>query len=49
LVRPFPGLPAHDFWLTGLDVNRGLEPADVVGDAWSAKAASPARGLTTSK
>jgi hypothetical protein len=45
LVRPFPGLPAHDFWLTGLDVNRGLEPADVNGPTWSAKAASPARGL----
>jgi hypothetical protein len=45
LVRPFPGLPAHDFSLTGLDVNRGLTEADVTGGALSAKAAAPARAI----
>lgn len=45
LVRPFPGLPAHDFSLTGLDVNRGLTAADVADGAFSPKAAAPARAI----
>jgi hypothetical protein len=28
LVKPFNGLPAHEFSLTGIDVNRGLTRAD---------------------
>ncbi|MCY7369813.1 MAG: hypothetical protein LH479_02810, partial [Polaromonas sp.] len=28
VVRPFAGLPAHDFYLTGLDLNRGLTASD---------------------
>jgi hypothetical protein len=43
LVRPFPGLPAHDFSLTGLDVNRGLTRADVAEGAFSERARVPAR------
>jgi hypothetical protein len=42
LVTPFRGLPAHLFWLTGLDVNRGLAPADLNGLEFSPKAAAPA-------
>ena len=45
LLRPFP-LRVHDWWVTGLDLNRGLEPADITGDAFSPRAAAPARPLT---
>jgi hypothetical protein len=45
LVSPFPGLPAHDFWLTGLDINRGLTNADFEGATYSARAAVPAKRL----
>jgi hypothetical protein len=45
LVRPFPGLPAHDFSLTGLDVNRGLTRADVAEGTFSPRASAPARAL----
>ncbi|MES2887595.1 MAG: hypothetical protein V4739_06230 [Pseudomonadota bacterium] len=38
-------LPAHDWHLTGLDVNRGLQPSDVLGPTWSALAARPAAPL----
>lgn len=45
LRRPIPGLPVHDWRLTGLDINRGLSAADVSGPAWSAAAARPAQAL----
>ncbi len=45
LVSPFPGLPAHDFWMTGLDINRGITNADFAGAKYSAKAAVPATAL----
>jgi hypothetical protein len=45
LVSPFPGLPAHDFWLTGLDINRGLTKADFEGAKYSVRAAEPAKSL----
>ena len=45
VVRPFAGLPAHDFYLTGIDVNRGLTAADVAGGRFSEKAARPAAAL----
>jgi hypothetical protein len=45
LVKPFPGLPAHDFSLTGLDVNRGLTKADFANGAFSERAAKPAAKL----
>ncbi len=44
LLRPFP-LRVHDWWLTGLDVNRGLTPADLDGPTFSARAAVPAARL----
>ena len=47
LAAPFPGLPAHDFSVVGLDVNRGLTKADFVGASYSARAASPAVRLMT--
>jgi hypothetical protein len=45
LRRPIPGLPVHDWRLTGLDINRGLAAADLSGPAWSAAAARPAQPL----
>jgi hypothetical protein len=45
LVKPFPGLPAHDFSLTGLDVNRGLTKTDFANGAFSERAAKPAARL----
>ena len=45
VVRPFPGLPAHDFSLSGLDLNRGLTAADFAGGRFSALAARPAAAL----
>lgn len=43
LRKPIPSLPVHDWRLIGLDVNRGLNAADIVGPAFSAKAAAAAR------
>lgn len=45
LIKPIPNLPVHDWRLTGLDVNRGLSVADVIGGAFSSKAAAPARAI----
>ena len=44
LLRPFP-LPVHDWRLTGLDVDRGLDAAEVGGVAFVGKAAKPAEAL----
>ena len=45
LIKPIPNLPVHDWRLTGLDVNRGLSVADVIGGVFSSKAALPARAI----
>jgi hypothetical protein len=42
VVRPLAGLPAHDFSLSGLDVNRGLKRADFADGKFLNKAAQPA-------
>ncbi len=42
---PVPMLPAHRWWMTGLDINRGLTAADFRDARFSAKAARPARAL----
>ncbi len=47
VVKPFAGLPAHDFSLSGLDINRGLSKADFKDGKWSDKAAKPAATLPT--
>lgn len=47
VVKPFAGLPAHDFSLSGIDINRGLTKADFEGAKWSDKAAKPAAALPT--
>jgi hypothetical protein len=47
LVKPFPGLPAHDFSLRGLDVNRGLTKADFANAQFSERAAKPAAAIAT--
>ena len=44
LLRPAP-LPVHDWRLEGLDLNRGLQPSDIDGEALSPRAAAPARPL----
>ncbi len=44
LLRPVP-LPVHDWRLTGLDVNRGLDTAEVSGAALRGRAATPAASL----
>jgi hypothetical protein len=41
LVRPIR-LPLHDWNLTGLDVNRGLDAAEVAGPQFTGKALAPA-------
>jgi hypothetical protein len=46
LVAPFPGLPAHDFSLRGLDINRGLTKADFANAQFSETAAKPAAPIT---
>ncbi len=46
LVAPFPGLPAHDFSLRGLDVNRGMTKADFANAQFSEHAAKPAAPIT---
>ncbi len=45
LKKPIPNLPVHDWRLVGLDVNRGLESAEVSGPSLTGKAATPARPL----
>jgi hypothetical protein len=44
MASPFPGWPAHDFWLTGLDTNRGLKPQDLLAPA-GASLLAPAQPL----
>ena len=38
-------LPAHDWFVTGLDVNRGYGPEAIEGPQFSGRAAAPASGL----
>jgi hypothetical protein len=45
LRKPIPNLPVHDWRLIGLDVNRGLQAADITGPSFSAKAAETARSI----
>ena len=44
LLRPLQ-MPVHDWWVTGLDVDRGFGAADVDGGAFRGKAAAPAAAL----
>jgi hypothetical protein len=44
LLRPFP-LPVHDWRLTGLDVNRGMTPADIGGASFAGAAIAPAAAI----
>ena len=44
VVHPI-ALPAHDWRITGLDVNRGYGAADVSGAVFAGAAAAPARAL----
>ena len=46
LLRPLP-VPVHDWRMTGLDLNRGLMPAEIDGPAFSGKAIAPAAVLAT--
>ena len=44
LLRPL-SLPVHDWSLTGLDVNRGLEESEILGPVFTGKAQAPAAAL----
>jgi hypothetical protein len=44
LLRPLP-LAVHDWRLTGLDLDRGIEPEEVEGAAFRGRAAAPATRL----
>lgn len=44
VVHPL-ALPAHDWRITGLDVNRGYGAGDLSGPAFTGKAAAPAQAL----
>jgi hypothetical protein len=44
LLRPLP-LPVHNWRLTGLDVDRGLATADVIGASFTGRALAPATPL----
>jgi hypothetical protein len=45
VVSPLAGLPAHDFSLSGIDINRGLTRADFADGQFLNKAAEPAAAL----
>ena len=47
LLRPLP-IPVHDWRLTGLDLDRGIDPADVSGTGFTGRAAAPAAPLAAS-
>jgi hypothetical protein len=49
IVNPFPGLPAHDFSLTGIDLNRGLTAVDFADGKFSERASKPASPLPAKK
>ena len=44
IVHPI-ALPAHDWRVTGLDVNRGYTAQDLAGPAFGGRAAAPAKPL----
>jgi hypothetical protein len=44
VIHPLP-LPAHDWRITGLDVNRGYDAAALAGPAFTGAAAAPAGAL----
>ena len=44
LLRPLQ-MPVHDWWVTGLDLNRGFGAADVDGGAFRGSAAAPSAAL----
>lgn len=45
LKKPIPNLPVHDWHLTGLDINRGMQAAEISGTAFSGRALAPAKAL----
>lgn len=45
LKKPIPDLPVHDWHVTGIDINRGLQAAEISGPAFAGRALQPARGL----
>lgn len=45
VTKPIPNLPAHRWSLLGLDINRGLGPADFTDGRFSERAAAPAKRL----
>ena len=48
-VRAPISVSAHTWWVTGLDLNRGLAPTDLDAGGWSAAAREPAAPLASSR
>lgn len=42
-VRGPIAIDAHEWWYTGIDINRNLSPADLVIDQWSENASRPSK------
>lgn len=45
LRKPIPGLPVHDWYLTGLDVNRGMKAEEISGPSFTGAASAPPHPL----
>ena len=48
VTKPIPNLPAHEWSLLGLDINRGLAADDFINGQYSERAAVPAKRLEQS-
>jgi len=45
LKKPIPNLPVHDWRLTGLDINRGMQAIEISGAVFNGRALAPAKAL----
>jgi len=45
LKKPIPNLPVHDWYLTGLDINRGMQADEISGATFNGRAQAPALAL----
>lgn len=46
LKKPIPNLPVHDWRLTGLDINRGMQATEISGTDFNGRALAPANALS---
>jgi len=45
LKKPIPNLPVHDWRLTGLDINRGMQATEISSTDFNGRALAPAKAL----